>query len=270
MSILGWLFGRNQNQKLTTKHKAVGKIRPNEIKASVQWREGSFPMDAVGESNYQRALEDITGGYTADGHDLEIQAVLVREPENPHDENAVAVQIRGKLVGYLSREQAHRVSEQMAEDQISASKCNAKIVGGWRRGRHDVGYFGVKLAVPNWGWIDFGIGKMPPQKPKSETASIQRRPRPDAAADGPLKGKKIFLWGAPANGPEADEFAQLGAQIMAGVGKSTNMVVQIDDKLTVGMKASSVYPKVQAKTASDDDFEFITLRALRKRLNSQM
>ena len=36
---------------------------------------------------------------------------LLQEPDNPHDPNAVAVQVAGELVGYISREDNGRVNE---------------------------------------------------------------------------------------------------------------------------------------------------------------
>lgn len=51
----------------------------------------------VGESNYQPAILGIRPGDAA---------LLVREPKNPHDRNAVQVDVRGKKVGYLPRDMA--------------------------------------------------------------------------------------------------------------------------------------------------------------------
>lgn len=63
-------------------------------------------VDVVGESNYQPALNAITGrrGWVEVRH--ECTAVLVLEPTNPYDPNAVRVEIKGHLVGYLSRQDA--------------------------------------------------------------------------------------------------------------------------------------------------------------------
>ena len=37
---------------------------------------------------------------------MDTEALLVPEPSNPHDPNAVMVQIEGRLVGYLPRDEA--------------------------------------------------------------------------------------------------------------------------------------------------------------------
>jgi hypothetical protein len=61
-------------------------------------------MEVVGESNYQKALSEILGPHTRAGYDEELGAVIELEPSNPYDSNAVAVKIRGYLVGYLPRD----------------------------------------------------------------------------------------------------------------------------------------------------------------------
>lgn len=51
--------------------------------------DGSFGYDIVGEASYQRALDHICGGKCEDGHALEVAAVLIEEPDNPVDPNAI-------------------------------------------------------------------------------------------------------------------------------------------------------------------------------------
>ena len=98
-------------------------------------------LDVVGESHYQRELEEISGGRTEDGVDLSVNAELVPQDDNPHDQNAVAVQVNGTIVGFLPREQAaaYRCAGRGRE------KHGARIVGGWDRGSDDRGHFGVRL-----------------------------------------------------------------------------------------------------------------------------
>ncbi|HWO71025.1 MAG TPA: HIRAN domain-containing protein [Actinomycetota bacterium] len=119
-----------------------------EITATVS--EGRFRVDAVGESRYQEALEAIVGGRTEEGADLETVALLVPEPTNRYDPNAVQVLIDGKVVGYLSRENAEvlqpRILATMRREQRAVA-CRARIVGGWDRGGGDRGHFGVRLYL---------------------------------------------------------------------------------------------------------------------------
>lgn len=223
-------------------------------------------MNAVGESNYQSALRRICGGHSRYGHELEMDALLEREPHNPHDSNAVAVTINGERVGYLPREQAARVATQMAEDGFNRAGCRAKIVGGWRTNQYDEGNFGVRLAVPCWGWIDFGIGKRPPASVTHQGRKNVPN-RPEAAEAGPLKGQHVVIWGAPDDGDEAKELAALGARIMAGVGKSTTIVIHVDNELTPGMMGSSTYRKAQERIADGAELEIVDLKTLRSRIS---
>lgn len=62
-------------------------------------------MAVVGESFHAEELDRVTGGGVG-VHEL--TAHLVREPDNQHDRNAIAVVVNGFTVGYLSRENAGR------------------------------------------------------------------------------------------------------------------------------------------------------------------
>jgi hypothetical protein len=102
---------------------------------------GRVPV--VGESNYQRALAEAAGGRAA-GPDFEdqvpVQAVLVPEPDNQYDSNAVRVDIRGHTVGYLARETA----------------LAYQPVLGWLRRRGELGWCPARIAGgPH---LDYGYG----------------------------------------------------------------------------------------------------------------
>ncbi|MBM7783735.1 HIRAN domain-containing protein [Tenggerimyces flavus] len=70
--------------------------------AKFYWGEES--LEVVGESNYQDALWSLCGGVPG-GERVRhaVVAVLVPEPENPYDENAISVRIESHRVGYLDR-----------------------------------------------------------------------------------------------------------------------------------------------------------------------
>ncbi len=269
MGLFSWLFGNRDKSSSETNDTNSTRMYRSKTRARVSWREGSFPMNAVGESHYQAVLEKICGGHSRYGHEYETEADLVREPTNPYDANAIAVMIRGSIIGYLPRDQASRVSSQMVSDGIEQASCRAKIVGGWRTNQYDEGSFGVRLAVPTKGWIDFGLGKQQPNQSPAKTKqnSKNNSVRPEVAESGPLKGHYIVIWGAKDSSEEAQELASLGAHIMAGVGKSTTMVVQINEALTPGMESSSTYKKAKARIAEGANLEIISLKALRERLN---
>ena len=110
--------------------------------------DGLYRIEVVGESHYQDVLEAICGGRTEDGADHDCMAMLVPEPDSPHDRNAIRVDIGGRTVGYLSRADAigYRDGLQLAGIPIAPVRCRAVIRGGWDR-RGDRGYFGVMLDM---------------------------------------------------------------------------------------------------------------------------
>lgn len=112
--------------------------------------EGLFEVDVVGESNYQEALAAIAGGVTREGADHATIATLVREPNNRYDPNAVRVDIDGRTVGYLSRDDAESYCAQLAAfgNPLLVVTTDALILGGWNRGGGDTGMFGVRLDLP--------------------------------------------------------------------------------------------------------------------------
>ncbi len=104
--------------------------------------EKAFRLEVVGESNYQNALENICNGKSEEGADEVVPAQLIPEDTNPYDKNAVRVEIKGSIVGYLSRPDAVAYRSLCA---AKTSECNARIRGGWVRGGGDCGDFGVRL-----------------------------------------------------------------------------------------------------------------------------
>jgi hypothetical protein len=55
--------------------------------------EGRETLEVVGESHYQDQLWRAVGGFQNDRVRHDVLAVLVPEPDNPHDENAIMVVI---------------------------------------------------------------------------------------------------------------------------------------------------------------------------------
>lgn len=157
-------------------------------RANVIWRSGSFPMKVVGESNYQDTLSGICGPHTRNGHNHKTSAIIELEPENLHDNNAVVVKINGRVVGYLPREQAQRVGSQLREEGHSRANCHALIRGGWRTNQYDQGNFGVSLAIPQMGWIDFGTGRTPADVATSKSKKREKTKKPKRSEHGPLLG----------------------------------------------------------------------------------
>ena len=78
-------------------------------------------------------------------------AVLVREPDNPKDQNAIAVHAQGGgKLGYLTRENARRyaqVFDSLDKRGYSAAACPAMLTGGGDES------YGVVLAISAPGYV---------------------------------------------------------------------------------------------------------------------
>jgi hypothetical protein len=105
---------------------------------------GTFAVDVVGVSQYQRVLEAaaVEGGV--------VDAVLMLEDSNPYDDQAVAVHIGGARAGYLSRANArlYRADLAAAGAERATVRCKARIVGGFETARGERAHFGLKLDLP--------------------------------------------------------------------------------------------------------------------------
>ena len=109
---------------------------------------GAFSVSVVGASHRQAALQAVAEREGGPG--AIVKAVLVLEDDNPHDPNAVRVEIGGALCGYLSRDdaktyRAHLVA--LAEPDLIVH-CKAKIVGGFDTKDGGRAHLGLKLDLP--------------------------------------------------------------------------------------------------------------------------
>lgn len=86
----------------------------------------------VGESHYQDALASIAGPKRAGGVEVHVLALLVAEPSNPYDANAVAIHVDGAKVGYLSRDNAIDFKPLVAwfAARGQTPSCEAVVLGG--------------------------------------------------------------------------------------------------------------------------------------------
>lgn len=120
--------------------------------------EGYEDLEVVGESHYQEELWHLAGGRRNPEAQVrqEIFALLLAEPDNPYDSNAISVWIDGLKVGYLSRDDARQYRPGLLALQQKHGKPVALagvIVGGGIRPdgpgrlgvflRHDPADFGL-------------------------------------------------------------------------------------------------------------------------------
>jgi hypothetical protein len=118
---------------------------------------GNETLEVVGESHYQDHLWRLAGGLQAERVRCAVQAVLVPEPDNPDDSNAVCVLIDDGVVGYLSREDALAYRPGLValmQRHGSSIALDGHIVGGGQR-QDGLGMLGVFLDHDP---RDFGLG----------------------------------------------------------------------------------------------------------------
>lgn len=98
------MFKRKNQQATAATQPEVqtGALRPVDLWVHRDW----CNQDVVGESHYLDSIMGIVGDVTAEGREVRTTASLIAEPSNPHDRNAVAVQVSGTTIGYLPREDA--------------------------------------------------------------------------------------------------------------------------------------------------------------------
>jgi hypothetical protein len=87
----------------------------------------------AGESYHQHELQQIADARPTGGPAVRLViAQLVREPENPHDRNAVRVEVGGEHVGYLPRDlapQSHGLIDSLHQ-RGQVATCRAEVTGG--------------------------------------------------------------------------------------------------------------------------------------------
>lgn len=112
---------------------------PRATRAPEYEQDDNFVREVHGESHYQQALEAIVGGKSKAGAHFITEATLIPEPTNAFDANAVRVQIGGRTVGYLPREEAPRHLRWLTQIGRSGETvhCDAIITGGWRDSRSE-------------------------------------------------------------------------------------------------------------------------------------
>jgi hypothetical protein len=164
---------------------ARGRAAPQSVPATwMQWPtlQPGGTQAVVGEASYANALERLARGRTWGGTRTRwFTARLSRERANPHDPDAVRVDIGSDTVGYLPRPDAprfHPVLEQLQQRREIAS-ARAHLTGGWERGPHGRGSIGVTLdldprLIPRQANAPFLPAELtvPTQNDEGQTAAI--------------------------------------------------------------------------------------------------
>ena len=139
MSLFTNLFSLKVQEKSSSKKEIV-------VLAGV----AKFEQEVAVEEHHQSALESICGPRKPRGVNRFETARLILEEKNPQSKNVVRVEIRGKLVGYLSPEDAALYRRQLIarEKPNATGECQAVIRGGWYSSDGRKGPYEVWLDLP--------------------------------------------------------------------------------------------------------------------------
>ncbi len=115
-------------------------------------------QEVAGEAQYQDALERVIEGAERDEDGVVhewVTAVLITEPSNEHDEDAVKVLVtrepQAELVGHLPRDDAAAIQKALVKVYSAHRRfvaCKALIQGGFRRQDGSTSSYGIRLLLP--------------------------------------------------------------------------------------------------------------------------
>lgn len=136
--MLGFLkrfFGAGTKPK-----EAVNPRDPNRIRRLRG--DGEFSQKAAGTSHYQEALVEIKAGFRTHSNP-DIFFDVVPEPSNEHDPDALQLQHKGRVIGYIPRFMTSEVHDALQRVDQAGQQCRVKgrIVGQEAKG------LGVRLNI---------------------------------------------------------------------------------------------------------------------------
>jgi hypothetical protein len=202
MGFVGRLFGKPDEIRNSTP-------RPDSPSPSVSFG-GYQPLQVVGESFYQEALQKIAGA-TNKHVRIAITAILLPELDNQYDPNAISVWVSGLKVGHLSRADAamFRPGLLNLQRQVGAAIALPGIVVGGGEARPSYGVF------LNYNPAAFGLEDSAPISVPSSGTQINveiRTGLSNAVRDDPEDDDYDLSWQSrlPQDRPKAIAFLRQG------------------------------------------------------------
>lgn len=119
--------------------------------------DGQYACSVVGESYARDALAEIAQNPPGKSALVFCSASLIPEPNNPYDSNAIGVEICGRVVGHLSRDDARAYSERLHDLKMSSLRATAQAVvsGGLVTSAKHYDYI-VQLDIAPTSTLQFG------------------------------------------------------------------------------------------------------------------
>jgi hypothetical protein len=131
------------------------------------------------ESRYQPALYVLAGPPREGGYLIPVEVTFVREAKDPRHPNALYVEVRGRLAGYVAPELADTLAPALDRSGVDSYTCCGVIRGG--------SYTATSLSVHVWPdrrpcpgldvTLDGALGGALASWPPWETEGISRAPR---------------------------------------------------------------------------------------------
>ena len=175
MGLLDRLRSGRREPSVSTRHEATA--------VSASLLDGQDDLEVVGELAYQDALWRLSGGTLGDPIRRQIVAVLVPEPMNPYDANAIAIQIDSQVIGYLS--------PATAQEYLPGLQRLMSVRGG---------YVALRGVIVGGGYYDDGPGRLgvwlEHDPADFGVRSTSSRPAPSgyASADGVMRTGFTEAW----------------------------------------------------------------------------
>ena len=94
---------------------------------------GDEQVDVADSTPYQEVFEKLAGGESKSGAMTAVIALLSREPDHPHEKNAVRIDVGDQTVGYVQKVDAKKIQPLMLKLEKAGRPAwvRAWIVGGW-------------------------------------------------------------------------------------------------------------------------------------------
>lgn len=192
------------------------------------------PLEVAGESHHRDAIEAALGRQPQ-GHKETVEALLVWEPDNKFDENAIAVKVAGRTCGYIPRFDAKRYRPVMewCRQQGFVPVVRADVRGGWQQSDGSLADFGITLYVAS---PDKLLGRPEP-------------PVPVPSLDNPWIGQMIaftgdsrcVIGGRKLDRETSERFARdAGIEVHERVTKKVQLLVDCDDETVSGNQRKAI------------------------------
>jgi hypothetical protein len=125
--------------KTLNKSPSTRYVKPSETNLTPQhhWpppKNYEFECSVIGESYYQHHLIQLAGEHGKQSACVDVVALLLPEPTNQYDKNAVRILIQGETVGFIPKEHCKTYLRRLTALKLSRTSpttCDAQIMGGF-------------------------------------------------------------------------------------------------------------------------------------------